>query len=77
MKFNIPNQIIALTCPSCESSLFSINEDEIAICGTCDLKLHKNELIEQNNISDKVDTNKITTALTKEMQKMFKGKGWK
>ena len=44
MKLNIPNQKITLTCPSCESTFFSVDENEIATCGTCSLKLHKDEL---------------------------------
>ena len=77
MKLNIPNQKITLTCPSCESTFFSVDENEIATCGTCSLKLLKDEVIEQNNLLEKVDTNKIATDLAKEMKKMFKGKGWK
>ena len=77
MKLNIPSQKITLACPSCESTLFSIDENELATCGTCSLTLHKDELIEQNNILEKMDTNKIATDLAKEMKKMFKGKGWK
>lgn len=77
MKLNIPDQQITLSCPSCDSTLLSIDENEIATCGTCGLKLHKDELIEQNNILDKVDTNKIATDLAKEMKKIFKSKGWK
>jgi len=76
MKINIPDQI-ELTCPSCDNNLFSIDENEIATCATCDLKLHKNELIEQNNIIEKLDTKQIAKDLTKEMKKIFKGKGWK
>jgi hypothetical protein len=77
MKLNIPDQQITLSCPSCDCTLFSIDENEIATCGTCGLKLHKDELIEQNHILDKVDTNKIATDLEKEMKKIFKDKGWK
>ncbi|EXC74410.1 hypothetical protein J469_4187, partial [Acinetobacter baumannii 1046051] len=57
MKLNIPDQQITLSCPSCDCTLLSIDENEIATCGTCGLKLHKDELIEQNHILDKVDTN--------------------
>lgn len=73
MKLNIPDQQITLVCPSCENTLFSIDENKIVTCGTCDLKLYKEELIEQNHIVDKIDTNQIA----KEMKKLFKGKGWK
>ncbi len=77
MKLNIPNQQINLDCPNCESTLLSIDENEIVTCSVCDLKLHKDELIEQNNIVEKIDTNQIAKDLAKEMKKMFKGKGWK
>ncbi len=43
MKLNIPDQQITLSCPSCDCTLFSIDENEIATCGTCGLKLHKDE----------------------------------
>ena len=77
MKLNILDQHITLVCPNCESTLFSIDENEIVTCGTCDLKLHKDELIEQNNIVEKIDTNQIAKDLAKEMKKIFKGKGCK
>ncbi|TCH64752.1 hypothetical protein [Acinetobacter sp. ANC 4862] len=77
MKLNIPDQQITLVCPNCDSTFFSIDENEIVTCGTCDLKLHKDELIEQNNIADKIDTNQIAKDLAKKMKNIFKGKGWK
>ncbi|EPF6238928.1 TPA: hypothetical protein MW699_002458 [Acinetobacter baumannii] len=77
MKINIPDQQIALTCPNCESNLLSIDENEIVTCGTCDLKLHKHELIDQNNIVEKIDTKQIAEDVAKEMKKFFKSKGWK
>jgi protein PhnA len=49
----------------------------MAKCATCDLQLHKNELIEQNNLLAKLDSKQIAKDLTKEMKKIFKGKGWK
>ena len=76
MKINIQYQI-EITCPSCDSNLFSIDENEMAKCATCDLQLHKNELIEQNNLLAKLDSKQIAKDLTKEMKKIFKGKGWK
>lgn len=77
MELNIPDQNITLVCPNCENTLFSIDENKIVTCGTCDLKLHKDELIDQNYIADKIDTNQIAKDLAKEMKKIFKGKGWK
>lgn len=76
MKINIPNQI-TLTCPSCDSDLFSIDDNEIATCSTCNLQLHKDELIEQNNIVDKLDTEQIAKDLAQEIKKIFKGNRWK
>ncbi|RZG48485.1 ECs_2282 family putative zinc-binding protein [Acinetobacter wuhouensis] len=76
MKINIPDKI-TLTCPSCDSDLFSIDNNEIATCSTCNLQLHKDELIEQNNIADKLDTTQIAKDLAQEIKKIFKGNGWK
>ena len=76
MKINIPDQI-TLTCPSCDSDLFSIDDNEIAKCSTCNLQLHKDELIEQNNIADELDTEQIAKDLAQEIKKIFKGSRWK
>lgn len=77
MKLNIPDQKITLVCPNCENTLFSMDENKIVTCSTCNLTLHKDELIEQNHVTDKIDTNKIAKDLAQEMKKIFKGKGWK
>ena len=44
MKIDIP-KTVALECPSCNSTGHSIDDNQITTCGSCDLKLHKDELI--------------------------------
>lgn len=77
MKLNIPSQTIQLTCPSCQSTTLSVDENQIVTCGICGLKINKNELIEQNNLSEKIDVEKLKKNVTNEMKKIFKGKHWK
>lgn len=77
MKLNIPEREITLVCPNCDSPLLSKDENEIITCETCDLQLHKDELIEQNNINivEKIDVNQIAEDLAKEMRKYLKVMG--
>jgi protein PhnA len=73
MKIDIP-KTVALECPSCNSTGHSIDDNQITTCGSCDLKLHKDELIEQNksNIRSKINTKKIAEDLAKTLSKRFK-----
>ncbi|MDM1285579.1 hypothetical protein [Acinetobacter indicus] len=76
MKLDLPESI-TLNCPSCKSEYLAIDEYKIVSCQTCGLKIHKDELINQNNLEEKINIEQLSKDLTKEIQKIFKGKNWK